>query len=70
MHKFRTFFPLLALHSPAEYAQIVDTYIDGWRKDGWMPECRANNLPGWTQGGSYYFTFNDNPQLNCVYDRL
>ena len=35
-----------------EYAQIVDNYIDGWRKNGWMPECRANNLPGWTQGGS------------------
>lgn len=49
---FRTFFPLLALHSPVEYAQMVDSYIDGWRKRGWMPECRANNLPGWTQGGS------------------
>ncbi|PFH46186.1 glycoside hydrolase family 92 protein [Amanita thiersii Skay4041] len=49
---FRTFYPLLGLHSPVEFAQIVDTYIDGWRKNGWMPECRANNLPGWTQGGS------------------
>jgi predicted alpha-1,2-mannosidase len=49
---FRTFYPLMALHSPVEFAQIVDTYIDGWRKTGWMPECRANNLPGWTQGGS------------------
>ncbi|GLB37025.1 putative glycoside hydrolase family 92 protein [Lyophyllum shimeji] len=49
---FRTFYPLLALHSPVEFAQIVDSYIDGWRKNGWMPECRANNLPGWTQGGS------------------
>ena len=41
----------MALHSPVEFAQIVDSYIDGWRKDGWMPECRANNLLGWTQGG-------------------
>lgn len=41
----------MALHSPVEFAQIVDNYIDGWRKNGWMPECRANNLPGWTQGG-------------------
>ncbi|KAM5540286.1 hypothetical protein V8D89_006105 [Ganoderma adspersum] len=49
---FRTFYPLMSLHSPAEFAQIVDNYIDGWRKLGWMPECRANNLPGWTQGGS------------------
>ncbi|KAG1821259.1 glycoside hydrolase family 92 protein [Suillus variegatus] len=49
---FRTFYPLMTLHSPVEFAQIVDNYIDGWRKVGWMPECRANNLPGWTQGGS------------------
>ena len=42
----------MSLHSPVEFAQIVDNYIDGWRKNGWMPECRANNLPGWTQGGS------------------
>ncbi|THH13167.1 hypothetical protein EW146_g7023 [Bondarzewia mesenterica] len=49
---FRTFYPLMALHSPVDYAQIVDSYIDGYRKNGWMPECRANNLPGWTQGGS------------------
>jgi putative alpha-1,2-mannosidase len=42
----------MTLHSPVEFAQIVDTYIDGWRKLGWMPECRANHLPGWTQGGS------------------
>jgi|SRR5882762_977326 hypothetical protein len=41
----------MSLHSPVEFAQIVDTYIDGYRKNGWMPECRANNLPGWTQGG-------------------
>ncbi|KAH9935721.1 glycoside hydrolase family 92 protein [Fomitopsis serialis] len=49
---FRTFYPLMALHSPVHYAQIVDNYIDGYLKQGWMPECRANNLPGWTQGGS------------------
>ncbi|KAJ2930255.1 hypothetical protein H1R20_g6808, partial [Candolleomyces eurysporus] len=49
---YRTAFPFMGLHSPEDYAQIVDTYLDGWRKHGWMPECRANNLPGWTQGGS------------------
>lgn len=40
----------MALTSPVEFAQIVDSYIDGWRKEGWLPETRANNLPGWTQG--------------------
>ena len=49
--QFRTFYPLMALHSPETYAQIVDNYIDAYRKRGWMPDCRANNLPGWTQGG-------------------
>ncbi|KAL1728271.1 glycoside hydrolase family 92 protein [Schizophyllum commune] len=49
---YRTFYPLMALTSPVEFAQIVDSYIDGWRKEGWLPETRANNLPGWTQGGS------------------
>lgn len=42
----------MSLHSPVDFAQIVDSYIDGYRKNGWMPECRANNLPGWTQGGA------------------
>ena len=41
----------MSLHSPVEFAQIVENYIDGYRKNGWMPECRANHLPGWTQGG-------------------
>ncbi|KAF9061315.1 glycoside hydrolase family 92 protein [Rhodocollybia butyracea] len=49
---FRTFYPLMALQHPTDFAQIVDSYIDGWRKLGWMPECRANHLPGYTQGGS------------------
>ncbi|KAK7999067.1 glycoside hydrolase family 92 protein [Apiospora marii] len=49
---YRTLFPLLALTSPREMAQIADTYVDGWRREGWLPECRANNVPGWTQGGN------------------
>lgn len=49
---FRTFYPWMSLHSPQDFADIVANYIDGWRKNGWLPECRSNNLPGWTQGGS------------------
>jgi hypothetical protein len=41
----------MTLHSPEVYAQLVDNYIDAYRKRGWMPDCRSNNLPGWTQGG-------------------
>jgi hypothetical protein len=40
---------MLSLHSPVEFSEIVNTYLDGYRKRGWMPECRANNVPGWTQ---------------------
>lgn len=53
---FRTFYPLLSLTSPVEFAQIVDNYIDAFRVNGWMPECRANHLPGWTQGGTSIHT--------------
>ncbi|KAH7108373.1 glycosyl hydrolase [Auriculariales sp. MPI-PUGE-AT-0066] len=49
---FRTWAPLLSLTSAQEYAEVVETYIDGWRKNGVIPECRTNQLPGWTQGGS------------------
>ncbi|KAI0687903.1 glycoside hydrolase family 92 protein [Cytidiella melzeri] len=49
---FRTFYPLMSLTSPVEFSQIVDSYIDAWRVHGWMPECRANHVRGWTQGGS------------------
>ena len=41
----------MALHSPVEFSEIVESYVDGWRKTGWMPECRTNNVPGYTQGG-------------------
>ena len=56
----------MALHSPEVYAQIVDSYIDGYRKRGWMPECRANNLPGWTQGGELAFFFLTSPEATVM----
>ncbi|MBW0474806.1 hypothetical protein O181_014521 [Austropuccinia psidii MF-1] len=49
---FRTFFPWMNLHSPVESAQIAENYIDGWRKTGAIPACRANNVAGYIQGGS------------------
>lgn len=50
---YRTFFPFMSLSAPREFAQIVDSYVDGWRKEGWVPECRANLVPGYTQGKSH-----------------
>lgn len=49
---FRTLFPFLSLSSPKEFAEIVETYIDGWRKEGWLPECRANQVKGFVQGAN------------------
>ncbi|KII85438.1 glycoside hydrolase family 92 protein [Plicaturopsis crispa FD-325 SS-3] len=49
---FRTVHPLLSLHSPREWAEIVNAYVDGWRHTGYIPECRANTKPGYVQGGS------------------
>lgn len=50
---YRTFFPFMSLSAPREFAQITDAYVDSWRKDGWIAECRANLIPGYTQGGSH-----------------
>ncbi|KAL9938972.1 hypothetical protein V8E36_001785 [Tilletia maclaganii] len=49
---FRTQFPFLSLTSPQDFADIVNTYIDGASATGFVPECRANLVPGLTQGGS------------------
>ncbi|KAI0085083.1 glycoside hydrolase family 92 protein [Irpex rosettiformis] len=80
---FRTFYPLMSLTSPVEFAQIVDSYIDAWRVHGWMPECRANHMRGWTQGGSsadpivghFAITYHDEAEalgidLNDLYSAL
>lgn len=50
---YRTFFPFLSLTSAYDYADIVENYVDAWRVNGWVPECRANNVPGLTQSGSH-----------------
>jgi hypothetical protein len=38
--QFRTFYPLMSLHSPVEFSEIVNNYLDSYLKRGWMPECR------------------------------
>jgi putative alpha-1,2-mannosidase len=39
---FRTVHPWLSIIAPVEWAEIVRTYVDGWRNTGYIPECRAN----------------------------
>ncbi|CAD6954159.1 unnamed protein product, partial [Tilletia laevis] len=49
---FRTEFTFLSLTSPDDFRNIVDNYIDGASATGFVPECRANMVPGLTQGGA------------------
>ncbi|KAF9028902.1 hypothetical protein BDZ89DRAFT_1065801 [Hymenopellis radicata] len=49
---FRTVHPLQSLVNPREWADIINSYIDGWRNTGYIPECRANTKAGYVQGGS------------------
>ncbi|KAL1747392.1 glycoside hydrolase family 92 protein [Schizophyllum fasciatum] len=49
---FRTEHPLLSLLWPRQWSDIVRTYIDGWRTDGYIPECRVSTKPGYIQGGA------------------
>ncbi|TRM60423.1 glycoside hydrolase family 92 protein [Schizophyllum amplum] len=39
---FRTEHPLQSLLWPRQWSEVVRTYIDGWRTDGYIPECRVN----------------------------
>ncbi|HOW89555.1 MAG TPA: GH92 family glycosyl hydrolase, partial [Elusimicrobiales bacterium] len=49
---YRTSLPLLTLLSPSRQADIVNSLIDIYRYDGYMPDARSGNSNGRTQGGS------------------
>lgn len=49
---FRVNFPLLNLIDPIASSEIVRSYIDAYRLDGWMPDCRTETSHGITQGGT------------------
>ncbi|KAL1688597.1 glycoside hydrolase family 92 protein [Schizophyllum commune] len=49
---FRTEHPLLSILWPRQWSEIVRTYIDGWRADGYIPECRVSTKAGYIQGGA------------------
>ncbi len=37
---YRTLFPLMSLHDPQRFADIVRGMIDIQKNEGWLPECR------------------------------
>ncbi|GBE89826.1 Uncharacterized secreted [Sparassis crispa] len=49
---FRTLYPLLSLHDPANFARIVRGLINIQQHEGWLPECRGATAQQWIQGGS------------------
>ncbi|XP_006459729.1 hypothetical protein AGABI2DRAFT_191588 [Agaricus bisporus var. bisporus H97] len=49
---YRTLYPLMSLHDPGNFAQIVRGLIDIQKHEGWLPECRGATAMHFIQGGS------------------
>ena len=49
---YRTSSPLITLIDPARERDIVNSLINIYRRDGYMPDARSGNANGRTQGGS------------------
>ena len=49
---FRTSGPLLTLLDPQRESDIVQSLVDIYRHEGWLPDARSGNFTGRTQGGS------------------
>ncbi|KAI0319725.1 glycoside hydrolase family 92 protein [Amylostereum chailletii] len=49
---YRTLYPLMSLHDPNRFAQIVQGMINIQQHEGWIPECRGATQQQWIQGGS------------------
>ncbi|OLN85140.1 putative secreted glycosidase-like protein 3 [Colletotrichum chlorophyti] len=49
---FRAQHPLLTVIDPAAQTQMVNSMLDIYKHEGWLPGCRMSLCKGWTQGGS------------------
>ena len=49
---YRSSHPLLALISPSRQVDIVNSILDIYKHEGYMPDARSGNCNGRTQGGS------------------
>ncbi|KJZ74641.1 hypothetical protein HIM_05991 [Hirsutella minnesotensis 3608] len=49
---FRAQHPLLTIIDPRAQAQMVQSLLDTYRHEGWLPDCHMSMCQGWTQGGS------------------
>ncbi|KHN99089.1 glycosyl hydrolase, family 92 protein [Metarhizium album ARSEF 1941] len=49
---FRAQHPLLTILDPTAQTQMVQSLLDMYRHEGWLPDCHMSMCKGWTQGGS------------------
>lgn len=49
---FRAQFPLLTVLDPNQMSRIVQSLLDIYEHQGWLPDCRMSTCKGFTQGGS------------------
>lgn len=49
---FRVQHPLLTVVDPDAQTQMVNSLLDTYKNEGWLPDCHMSLCNGWTQGGS------------------
>lgn len=49
---FRVQHPLLTVLDPEAQTQMVNSLLDIYQNEGWLPDCHMSLSNGWTQGGS------------------
>ncbi|KAK2613064.1 hypothetical protein QQS21_000994 [Conoideocrella luteorostrata] len=49
---FRAQHPLLTVLDPHAQTQMVQSLLDMYKHEGWLPDCHMSMCKGWTQGGS------------------
>ncbi|KAI0204055.1 glycoside hydrolase family 92 protein [Astrocystis sublimbata] len=49
---FRVQHPLLTIIDPKAQVEMVNSLLDMYEHEGWLPDCHMSLCNGWTQGGS------------------
>jgi len=49
---FRVQHPLITILDPKAQVQMVNSLLDMYEHEGWLPDCHMSLCNGWTQGGS------------------
>ncbi|KAI5918457.1 glycoside hydrolase family 92 protein [Camillea tinctor] len=49
---FRVQHPILTIVDPKAQVQMVNSLLDMYQNEGWLPDCHMSFCNGWTQGGS------------------